>query len=422
MSNNNCGCNNTTTTHACNSCQSTPCTPQPICDCPGGYMSSDCVNNVKAQFECLNIESNQTLTETFEQMDSAICDKFAEVDSHFDLVNVGTGEDVYKGINLLGQKEIKTIKSAGGTVTITTSVDGNEINLEAGDPTAISITSDDDSVTITEGDGVIDLSVDTSKSFLELTDTPNDYNSDTLKLVRVNSAETGLEFVVDNSVKQLTTTNPGGTPTTYSPTAGVINLPNASLTEAGIITNTTTADIQKFKGRKRFVGANQGVDQNSVSIFDVRSADETESFLAVRESGWIYITGNMFTNKILDFKVDEPIPGNPPNGSSYTGRIRRSGDRLVIGEQTNGSKSITLDLNTGNTTIGGSGTGTSTTTEIFEVFATDKGSIPFPRMTYIERTGFTPSKTGTHVYQTNTASGFAEGVYVWKTSGWVFAY
>jgi hypothetical protein len=412
MSNNNCGCNNTTTTHACNSCQSTPCTPQPICDCPGGYMSSDCVNNVKAQFECLNIESNQTLTETFEQMDSAICDKFAEVDSHFDLVNVGTGEDVYKGINLLGQKEIKTIKSAGGTVTITTSVDGNEINLEAGESDPV-ITSNDNTVTITETVDGVDLSVDLDKSFLELTDTPNDYTSDTLKLVRVKTDETGLEFVTDNSIKQVSVDG-----NNLTITSGAVAIPNASETVTGVITHN---GVQKIKGTKEFKML--GNSSNITYGFTVSDSAGIPAF-QIAEADVINVDNRRLrlVNSNIEISGDKLILFYATGTVIETvGVLTQRNNVLSLGSNNQTNRRIRIGTDTGNVTIGAP-TDSVTTTGIFEVFATDKGSIPFPRMTYTERTGFTPSKTGTHVYQTNTASGFAEGVYVWKTSGWVFAY
>lgn len=182
---NNCGCSQPT-------CQETSC----AC---AVYISSDCVNDVKAEFTCLPIESHLTLTQTLEAMDSAICDKFDEFDSHFQLTNTGTGAEVYKGVNLLGQKEIRKINAVGDLITVTQntndmsiSIDETELetfvedlipnynseNLGAGaevfkEETANTfkfrtITSTDNSVTITEGTNTIDLSVEAT--------TPTDIN------------------------------------------------------------------------------------------------------------------------------------------------------------------------------------------------------------------------------------------------------
>ena len=105
MSNNNCGCS------------PTPCTSVP-CGCPV-YISSDCVNDVKANFPCTEITSHQTLTATLEALDQAICDKFNNITNYSTLVNVGNGSQSYKGVNNLGQKEIRTLYSSDNSVQIT---------------------------------------------------------------------------------------------------------------------------------------------------------------------------------------------------------------------------------------------------------------------------------------------------------------
>ena len=110
----NCGCQTTTP------CQTTQCGCQAI-------ISSDCVNDVKSSFECLDIASGQTLTATLEQMDAQICQLFDSVTNYFTLINVGTGAGVYKGVNLLGQKELKSLVTASNIITITSST--NEITF-----------------------------------------------------------------------------------------------------------------------------------------------------------------------------------------------------------------------------------------------------------------------------------------------------
>ena len=118
----NCGC--TPTPNPCGqpTCQETSCA------CPV-YISSDCVNDVKAEFTCLPIESHLPLTQTLEAMDSAICDKFDEFDSHFDLINTGTGSEVYKGVNLLGQKQIRKINAVGDLTTVTQNTDDISVSI-----------------------------------------------------------------------------------------------------------------------------------------------------------------------------------------------------------------------------------------------------------------------------------------------------
>jgi hypothetical protein len=115
---------------SCNSCNSINPTcgcSQPTCfpthcDCPV-YISSDCVNNVTAEFECSQIESGLSLTQTLELLDQFICDKYNELLNYFTLINVGTGAEIYAGNNLIGQKKIRTLTSEDGSVTITEDTD-----------------------------------------------------------------------------------------------------------------------------------------------------------------------------------------------------------------------------------------------------------------------------------------------------------
>lgn len=124
-----CDCKNNNT--SCNTCQEKRCSPKPLCDCPAGYMSSDCINNVTANFECTLIESGLTLTETLEQMDLAICEIVNSIGAGSNvIVNVGAGSQLYKGIDLLGRKEIKSLTKVGDLITITPNTDDVGIGID----------------------------------------------------------------------------------------------------------------------------------------------------------------------------------------------------------------------------------------------------------------------------------------------------
>lgn len=103
---------------SCIKCQQTKlCQQTNDCACEV-YLTSDCINNVKAEFECLNISNGLSLTETLQAMDEQICVKFDTITNYFTIINVGTGEEVYKGVNNLGQKELKTIVKEGDLITV----------------------------------------------------------------------------------------------------------------------------------------------------------------------------------------------------------------------------------------------------------------------------------------------------------------
>lgn len=221
MSINNCGC---TQTNPCGqpTCQETSC----ACDV---YINSDCVNDVKAEFTCLPIESHLTLTQTLEEMDSAICNKFDEFDSHFQLTNTGTGAESYKGVNLLGQKEIRKINAVGDLITVTqntndisVSIDETELTAFVEDlipsPTGVCIESSDESVTVREVDGCFDLTVtptDGSETKINAgTNVTITGNGTTATPYVINSATpNGSETKINSG----TTTNVSGVGTIASP-------------------------------------------------------------------------------------------------------------------------------------------------------------------------------------------------------------
>ena len=93
----------TTCNTNCNSiCPPTPCACKIL-------LSSDCVT-VTEDLTCSNILKGQTETEVLVQLDAYICERFESVTNFFELVNVGTGAEIYKGVSILGKKEIKTVK------------------------------------------------------------------------------------------------------------------------------------------------------------------------------------------------------------------------------------------------------------------------------------------------------------------------
>lgn len=109
---NDCGCPKT----------ENQCAPD-TCTCPVLGMTTDCIT-VSADLTCSNILKGQTQTEVLKQLDTFICSKFDSISNFMQLVNVGTGTGVYKGINGVGAKELKTLL---GSNLITLTNNANEI-------------------------------------------------------------------------------------------------------------------------------------------------------------------------------------------------------------------------------------------------------------------------------------------------------
>lgn len=173
----------------CNKCNE-PCS-QPDCAC-STFLSTDCIT-LSEDLTCTNIIKGQTETEVLKQLDAYICERFTSVENFFQIINVGGGSEIYKGITVLGKKELRTLVDSNlinlvqGTDTITISVDETVLNtfIEAnqktysaanvgtgaqvyknstvvGDNTQFNlrkIKSSDNSVTITEGVDDINMTI-----------------------------------------------------------------------------------------------------------------------------------------------------------------------------------------------------------------------------------------------------------------------
>lgn len=121
-----------------------PC-PQDNCTCPVLGMTTDCIT-VSADLTCSNILKGQTQTEVLKQLDAFICSKFDSVANFMQLVNVGTGSGVYKGINGVGAKELKTLL---GSNLITLTNNANEIVITVNEVALNALISEIQSITKT---------------------------------------------------------------------------------------------------------------------------------------------------------------------------------------------------------------------------------------------------------------------------------
>jgi len=122
---NNCGCQPEPQFSLCNPL----CPPEP-CTCPVADLSTDCI--VLAQdLECSGVSAGTVFTEAVQQLDEYICTAIAELIASINLVNVGSGAQIYKGVDGIGRKELKTITS-DGSIVITPST--NEIQLSVSVP------------------------------------------------------------------------------------------------------------------------------------------------------------------------------------------------------------------------------------------------------------------------------------------------
>lgn len=136
------GCKKCNEQNDYNPCNPNPCQEPQTCDCPT-ILKSDCVIYSGNDLECSGIPTGTILTELIEQQDAFICESLSNI-PQTTLKNIGAGAKVYKGDDLLGRKELRTIKSTDNSVIVTEST--NEIDLSVTTPC---ITSVDGSVGVT---------------------------------------------------------------------------------------------------------------------------------------------------------------------------------------------------------------------------------------------------------------------------------
>lgn len=121
---NNCGCSKT-------SVQYNICT-QPTsedCGCPVSDLSTDCIVYQGEDSDCTGVKKGDILTSALQKMNEYICAIKSEFENRFPIINIGTGTgSIFKGINLLGKREMRTLVSSDNSVEITTGT--NEVDLK----------------------------------------------------------------------------------------------------------------------------------------------------------------------------------------------------------------------------------------------------------------------------------------------------
>ena len=121
-----CNCNQQTNYNICNPA---PCQEPQDCSCPT-ILSTDCVTYGGNDLECSGIVAGQTLTETIEQLDTFICEKVDDITNALTLKNIGDGAKVYKGDDLLGRKELRTVTKTGNLVTVTENTNDIAVSID----------------------------------------------------------------------------------------------------------------------------------------------------------------------------------------------------------------------------------------------------------------------------------------------------
>jgi trimeric autotransporter adhesin len=119
-----CNCGNTiTTSSVCSSCVPNDCA------CPIKDLSTDCIKYTGEDLPCTEILGGTLMTEAFSQLDTYLCDLSTQLANSFSLISVGEGTRVYKGVDGIGRKEIRSITPTNAILTVGLSTDDKEIEI-----------------------------------------------------------------------------------------------------------------------------------------------------------------------------------------------------------------------------------------------------------------------------------------------------
>lgn len=227
----------------------TPCTDDLVdCSCPQKDMSTDCSTYTGDDLPCSGIKKHTLLTEVIGNLDAHICNKFTEAINYLTLLNVGTGAEIFKGINGIGNKEIRTVLS-DDTSLLDVIQNTDTINIKAGTHRLeLNSTTDILSLIVNtlSGDRVltnIDLSEYNYDTFVQSATFDN--NTQILTVVRNNgepSIAVDLGFL--NNHLETSVYNPTTSTVTYTLTdASTVNLDLTTLVNE-ILTAASNNQVQ----------------------------------------------------------------------------------------------------------------------------------------------------------------------------------
>lgn len=292
-----CNHNNTTTTEICQECESTGCKV---------FLTTDCVT-LSEDLSCSNILKGQTLSETIRQLDAYICTKFNSIPNFFELINAGTtGARVYKGVNMLGKKELRRL------------VDSNLINIVEG---TNDITISVDEVALAAF--IANISTADGSETKIISGTPN-------VVIEGNGME-GDEYVIN--VEQSTASNVG-------------------ITGAGVFKELSSYDykFRKIKSTDNSVTITQGIDDINLSVAPSTFLTDTPVVLASGKTLGKYTNGQTILSAGKTFEEvikDIALEYVSPAFSSFS--ITGQPTTVEVGTTLSGSKTFTwgITLNSG---------------------------------------------------------------------------
>ena len=104
------------------------------CGCPIPDLSTSCIIYDGETLSCIGADTPDDVSSLLKKFDTAICNKLDFALSKGNLRNIGEGIELYKGVNGVGERELRTFISSDDTVEITINPEDESIDLKVDIP------------------------------------------------------------------------------------------------------------------------------------------------------------------------------------------------------------------------------------------------------------------------------------------------
>ena len=337
---NNCNQNNCTDctqeTNICNQCQ-----PEQVCDCAVKDLSTDCSIYNQDDIECDSIvvvAKNTILSDALANIVSWSCTKFSGIEKFFRIINTGTGAEIYSGTNLLGEKKLRKLKSADGSVAITQGTDDIDFSVTSSDGSETKIVNGTNTTVVGTGTTPTPYQINAINStysnsnlgmgaqvYKDSTVVGSNTQFNFRKLKSSDSSVTILEGINEIDITVVTGSIPDGSETKV--TAGT----NTSVTGTG-----TTNTLPKFTGTST-IGNSIVTDNGTVVTIGGNAQITGQVYSPVNAKGnsGTAVTFNWNDGNIQTVTMTGNATftfSNPQSGASY---------QIIITQDVTGARTIT---------------------------------------------------------------------------------
>lgn len=109
------------------------------------FIKADCIY-VTEELKVTGVQPDTVLTAALKRIDTVIGDIKNKAAQTFSLINIGTGAKVYKGVSSIGEKQLKTLTSTDGSVTIVENENEIDFAVEIDIPTTPSASETEEGI------------------------------------------------------------------------------------------------------------------------------------------------------------------------------------------------------------------------------------------------------------------------------------